>query len=234
MRNDTTSERPFFALACETRVPGGAMTRAVYLTLAGHADSQGGCFPGVGRLADLNGIEPRSVTRILENDGLVSTHHVAGRASRYTVHVQPNDTPDPPVTPTPDPPVTPPLTDRSGEDPLKNKLKRSAPPCPPEPPRRRARASALVERFGREWYPAHRGGPYAPSITRKTRDYDAALDLCEHFPDDEIENIVLFFLGIKDGAATSEFHAGKTRTLVWCASLATRIARRLKLKGHRG
>ena len=93
------------------------------------------------------------------------------------------------------------------------------------------RAEQLVNRYRIDLYPKHRGNPYRPSLIREEEDLKAAHRLCELFDDDELEEVVVYFLRVPDKDGT-QFVARKTRSLKWCLGLAQRIGDKLKLKGR--
>ena len=94
------------------------------------------------------------------------------------------------------------------------------------------RAGHVIEQY-RTLYRKLRGAPYLGSFNTEKKDLDAALRLCEVFPDDEIEKLLTYWLEIPNGV-DDFLTARNTRTLTMCLSKATAIAGRLGLKGHQG
>lgn len=125
--------------------------KLVLLALADNANDEGHCWPSVQTLAAKCGIEPRSVTRVmdrLEHAGHLTRHERAGRSNDYTLHPRLKVTPDlkSPLTnghPTPDRGSPPPLTVGQGTPDLKSPITIIEPSVEPSENRKSARERAL-------------------------------------------------------------------------------------------
>lgn len=65
---------------------GDPTTKLILLALAEHADSNGRCWPSIGRLAALTGLHRATVIRVLgrlETDGVIERTRSTGRSTRY-------------------------------------------------------------------------------------------------------------------------------------------------------
>lgn len=127
--------------------------KLVLLALADNANDEGHCWPSVPTLAEKCGLEPRSVSRVmerLEGEGHLTRHERPGRSNTYTVHPRLKVTPDlkSPLTHsqgTPDQQSPPPLTNSHPTPDLKSPITIIEPSV--EPPRNRhPRARRVVSR----------------------------------------------------------------------------------------